>query len=426
LVSGATVELSSDILLTSAVSVNMISGLTINGNKFSIDGGGLYRCFEFKFCTSLTINNLRVVNGNDLTSDNGFGSGMVLFSTTAALNSCIFTGHQAFSGAAIYVALSPSTISMTSCTVSFNSATGFAAGVFVSSDCKLVMSSCTMSHNQVAGHGGALYVLSGDATLTLCTISYNIASGLFAGAGIYAVSGTGLGASVTLISCTITHNTAYFGSALYAGSVTGDATLVLEITRTTLSNNAATARNSGLYLMSIDAGKVTAAGYGLIFSGNTSPYGIGEDVYLSGWASSFQLSSLCMGDTYNAGTGTLSCFGCTSTLAADLSGSCTSCSSGYFACCGSSVCSGGISSSECHTDACVSCPAGKFLWKSVFCESCSAGRFSAVGAFLCTHCLSGFYQPTAGSSTCTSCAAGRYVFFLRFLASCVCYNTRQH
>ena len=60
--SDATIYLSADIYLTSTITIDGLTDLTINGNGFKVDGRGSVRCF-YIVTSEITINNLIITHG---------------------------------------------------------------------------------------------------------------------------------------------------------------------------------------------------------------------------------------------------------------------------------------------------------------------------------------------------------------------------
>jgi len=175
-------------------------------------------------------------------------------------------------------------------------------GLFINSGTVSLVSCIVTANNAFKIGGGGMFIYT-DVTvhLAFCTLSGNTAS---ASPG-YNASGGGLylygGATVSFVSCSVSDNTAANdgGGILFSGT---DTTLLLA---------------------------------GSSFSGNSAPSG--NDLHTTG---TLTVLSSCRDGTFNIGTGTLDCDGCTDgPYAADLlCGSCSACPSpAPFSCCGATA-----------------------------------------------------------------------------------------
>ena len=171
-----------------------ISGVTIQGGKAAVYGGGLY--------------------------DNA---------GTVTLTNCIVTGNSAGRGGGLFAY--NGTVTLTNCTVSGNSASGNGGGLYALFG-TATLTDCTVSDNSASGNGGGVYNNHGTATLTACIVSGNSAGN---GGGLNNYDGT-----ATLTDCTLSGNSASFG-----GGLLNDGTATL--TDCTLSGNSAGNNGGGLY-----------------------------------------------------------------------------------------------------------------------------------------------------------------------------------
>ena len=62
-VDGATISIGADILLTSTVNVNNVTGLSIEGNSFKIDGQEKGNCFYITSGSIVILRNMTITNG---------------------------------------------------------------------------------------------------------------------------------------------------------------------------------------------------------------------------------------------------------------------------------------------------------------------------------------------------------------------------
>ena len=63
IVDGATISIGADILLTSTVNVNNVTGLSIEGNSFKIDGQEKGNCFYITSGSIVILRNMTITNG---------------------------------------------------------------------------------------------------------------------------------------------------------------------------------------------------------------------------------------------------------------------------------------------------------------------------------------------------------------------------
>ena len=236
---------------------------------------------------------------------------------------------------------------------------------FITGDSDVVLQNLVVTNGNTEGSGGGFYINSASVTFTACIISNSTASG-WGGGGLWIE----YGADVTLAFCTIIDNanSGWGGGGIWitggatvslafcaisnnhASGVGGggfwidDAAVVLSLTSCTVSNNIGSSAG-GIHL---GAGSLTLAG--CAFLGNTA-----NDLFVPP-SPDFVVLSLCPRGQYNAGSGTLTCSGCTSSYPADLlDGVCSSCPAlASFSCCGATA------SAQCSTVPPDSCPAASF------------------------------------------------------------------
>ncbi len=96
--SGSTVWLGANILLSSPLTINSVTELTIKGQGFSVNGQNHVQCIVISGKSSVTIEDLYIVNG--LRSNNstaGFGGGgvsMISSKVFLVLARCVFAGNK--------------------------------------------------------------------------------------------------------------------------------------------------------------------------------------------------------------------------------------------------------------------------------------------------------------------------------------------
>jgi len=305
---------------------------------------------------------------------------------TGTMESCDITANTADKGGGFYIKGSGTTVTMEYCTISENTAivSGGSGGGLNILSATVTMESCTISSNSVAyenGNGGGLYIGSSatvtiescslfentaklrqwftnsgggffidSATVTMesCTISSNTASH---GGGFYINGST----TVTMESCNITDNTANWsggddanGGGIY---IEGSATTLI-MRSCAVSSNSASNNGGGFYINS-----ATVTLVGCTFFSNSASRDAADVYHIADWSGvdlNLNFYSLCPGDSFNAGTGSLDCdrglfnyyYGSSCDEPKDLSGtsSCIACPFyAPFSCCGATACSASAS-----------------------------------------------------------------------------------
>lgn len=173
--SGATITLSSEIVLTNttAIASSLPAGINLNG-------GNATRLFRVSSGSTASLSGLSLTGGNAAGSSGG-----------AILNQ---------PGA---------TLSLTRCTLSGNTAPQ--AGAIASYGQAALLSHCTLSGNS-GQFGGAIENAGGPLTLTHCTLAFNQSTGPTAGFDGGGAIDSYNGATVTLTACVFTGNTAIGGT----------------------------------------------------------------------------------------------------------------------------------------------------------------------------------------------------------------------
>jgi parallel beta-helix repeat protein/predicted outer membrane repeat protein len=208
--SGETITLASQILITNAVTIDastLASGINISGN-------GVTRAFYVTNGAFATLKSLTIANGlapvGELVDDGGGGAifcrgrmdllncnivnnralhvnsvagGIVCFLGDVRLTACTLTGNSTGSdGGAIYNYESELVVS--GCTLSDNSAGNLGGAVYSNtdpSDSKTTLVNSTVSGNASGNHGGGLYNHDGRMEIIHCTISGNISTNALGG-----------------------------------------------------------------------------------------------------------------------------------------------------------------------------------------------------------------------------------------------------
>jgi hypothetical protein len=160
-------------------SSGFIKTLTINGpaqNLLSISGNNQSRIFNIERSSSVTINNLKIINGNGGGSlFNGAGGALLAQggAKLLLLNSVVSGNNVPGNGGGIYSGSANITI-INSAIV--NNTAFSAGGIYQQSDSLTIINS-TISGNVSSANGGGIRIWGTILTCTNCTISYNRSTG---------------------------------------------------------------------------------------------------------------------------------------------------------------------------------------------------------------------------------------------------------
>jgi hypothetical protein len=248
------------ITLTSG-GLDIAKSLTIQGpgaGQLTISGGGnggTPRVFEIDGAsTNVTLNGLTITGGGWVSEGGGIYNGP---GSTLAVSGCTVSGNAAVEGGGI--ANNGGTLTVSGCTVSGNSA-NYGGGI-ASFGGTVTVSGGSVSGNTVIEDGGGIangdgYQVAGTMTIVSCTISGNSATYLgmsgINGGGVYNYNGV-----VTLTGCTLSDNSAdWVGGAVYTyGTVTVTVTgkkphtvTTTVVTGTTLSGCTVSGNSAGEYV----------------------------------------------------------------------------------------------------------------------------------------------------------------------------------
>ena len=210
----------------------VMSGMNISDNR-ALYGGGIRvekSTVELKNCKFK--NNIAHKNGGALYIDE---------KSTATLTDCQITGNQAHDGAGI---ANSGTLTLKNCKIKSNTITENGGGAGIWSNGEATITKTEILQNANALHGGGV-TNHKNMTLTDCTVSANMASGM--GGGVYIDAKDG---NTVMENCTVTDNIGNTGGGitLYKGSLT--------VKKATLSNNNASEAGGALW-----ANSGTTAGF---------------------------------------------------------------------------------------------------------------------------------------------------------------------
>ncbi|MEW6218942.1 MAG: choice-of-anchor Q domain-containing protein [Thermodesulfobacteriota bacterium] len=225
------------------VSVNGAGATTIDGNSAA---------------TVVTLANGAdtILDGFTITGGNrasGYGSGIVISSSSPVIRNSIVIGNYSQRATAVYASGSGSFVTISGCTVDSNTSSLEGPGIYLASGVSAAIVDTTFSNNSTPnGHGGGLYMTTGaNASLTVSgsTFSNNDVSTF--GGGLYVAGSAG---TVTVsIEDTVfdSGNSAQRGGAMYIAD--SGATLSLAISDSTVSGNSASLEGGALFVSGADS-----------------------------------------------------------------------------------------------------------------------------------------------------------------------------
>lgn len=164
------------------------------------------------------------------------------------LRSLTLTDGRGTSGGAIYIGGTGGSLTVIDSTVSNNFSTGGGGGIHTRGALTVVNS--TITGNEALMYGGGVHTYDGVATFINSTISGNTASN--DGGGI----GTGAGASITLVSSTVTGNSA---GSTGGGGVSLYNSADLDLVNSVLAGNTSTGPGTDVIGLAGNTGSVSAA-----------------------------------------------------------------------------------------------------------------------------------------------------------------------
>jgi hypothetical protein len=251
--------------------LQLSKSLTITGpgaNTISVSGNNSHRVFEVFNGATDSISGLTITGGNVVT----YGGGVLIDSGgTLTLASCTVSGNSSLAGVIGGPSLAGhggginnrGTLTITSSTISGNSTNGSGGGI--ESYGTVTITSSTISGNQnVRGdrtQGGGIDILTGNATITNCTVSGNFAGSTAAftgghGGGIYN-SGT-----LTITSTTVSGNSVGGAAGVEGGGVSA-------VGSTTLRNTIVAGNNFGGNASDLSGTVNSSSSYNLIGTGGS-------------------------------------------------------------------------------------------------------------------------------------------------------------
>ena len=216
--------------------------------NLAVNGNGSHRVFHVSSGQTVTISDLTISNGNDYNAGGIYNDG-----ATLTVNNCVFTanfgGGDGGGGIMNDGSNANANLTVNNCLFDGNSADFLGGGILnfttSSTTANLTVSNCTISNNS-ANDGGGIVSYSGFEGIATAIVSNTRITGNSAdfgrGGAIHndAVF-VGGSATLTVSSCTISDNSAYF----FGGGI-GNSAGNLQISNCTLSGNSA-ASGGGVY-----------------------------------------------------------------------------------------------------------------------------------------------------------------------------------
>ena len=184
-------------------------GLTIQGpgaDLLAVSGGGVCRVFFIEdTAESVDIWGISIVSGDE-GSDYSRGGGIYNRSDNLNLDSCHFSGNQAYEGGGMYNEYDSAFI-VTNCTFSSNSAVK--GGGMFNKESSPTVTNCTFSGNNADYGGGMKNYIGSGPTVTNCTFYLNSADD---GGGM----NNDIDSSPTVTNCTFyLNNATQYGGGMY-------------------------------------------------------------------------------------------------------------------------------------------------------------------------------------------------------------------
>ncbi|MFY0675158.1 MAG: choice-of-anchor D domain-containing protein, partial [Bacteroidia bacterium] len=193
----STITLTSDVLLIDkAITINGGSGVTIQRNTSSSDFG----IFQIITSDTVSLNDLTILNGKQTNTDNGSG---IYSESNLVIDNCIFENNETDeNGGAIFMN-SNAVLNLSNSAFRSNSASNGGALFLME---RATINNCEFSENNTIDDGGAVFIENSDTSVFVnCTFYENDADSN--GGAISLLKGV-----VDLINCTVSDNTATYGS----------------------------------------------------------------------------------------------------------------------------------------------------------------------------------------------------------------------
>lgn len=270
--SGGTVTLGSEIV------VNDAAGVTLDASTLAlavtIDGGtGTNRIFSVGSGTSLALKKLTLTGGNGTGTASSGNGGAIYNAGALTLTDCTLTGNVVPSGSvggALVTTGAASSATALRCVFSSNATSGGSNGggaIYADTSATLNCTDCTFTGNTTPNTAGAVHAIgSAVATLTRCTFTGNGGATC-----VYAGAVRCTGATLSLVSCTLTGNTCANSGGNGGGIFVNGGTAIVR--HCTLTGNSASSGGG----IEISTGTLTVEN--CIVAGNTVVTN-GPDIYL--------------------------------------------------------------------------------------------------------------------------------------------------
>jgi predicted outer membrane repeat protein len=170
-VSGAVIELSTDVFLSSQLIIADINNLVINGlGKFKLDGSSTTHCVSINGTnTSVTFLGLTISN----CFTNEFGGGISVSGSHLEMYQCnLIDNFSKSSGGAIAV-YGGGTLAVVGCSFVGNNAAAFGGGIYATNSGSLSLTDSLFSLNNATSFGGGLLIEESYLYMSACVFANN-------------------------------------------------------------------------------------------------------------------------------------------------------------------------------------------------------------------------------------------------------------
>jgi hypothetical protein len=152
LANDAFIELASNLILASSISIDGFTGVVVNGSGYKLDGNDLVRCLSIQNNAEAAIFDLVITRGFSSTKGGGV---QILAAAVATLTSVTISSSTAVNGGGLYIEAS-STATLSLCNFTLNSAA--LGGGLCAEDSNVILSLTTFTSNSASSVSAFLAV----------------------------------------------------------------------------------------------------------------------------------------------------------------------------------------------------------------------------------------------------------------------------